>query len=101
MYKLPGTQRIVFSFDKEITGAETIALMIEDEEGNQEEWNLAKESGTLYLFEKEYAQGVSAGIYKATNLLIKSVQKKRKLHLMISGSKLNLVWIPNMKGLKN
>ena len=32
----PGTQRIVFSFDKEITGAETIALMIEDEEGNQE-----------------------------------------------------------------
>ena len=45
--------------------------MIEDEEGNQEEWNLAKQSGTLYLFEKEYAQGVSAGIYKATNLLIK------------------------------
>ena len=67
----PGTQRIVFSFDKEITGAETIALMIEDEEGNQEEWNLAKQSGTLYLFEKEYAQGVSAGIYKATNLLIR------------------------------
>ena len=46
----PGTQRIVFSFDKEITGAETIALMIEDEEGNQEEWNLTKQSGTLYLF---------------------------------------------------
>lgn len=77
----PGTQRIVFSFDKEITGAETIALMIEDEEGNQEEWNLAKQSGTLYLFEKEYAQGVSAGIYKATNLLIKSSAEEKKIAL--------------------
>ena len=47
MYKLPVHKRIVFSFDKEITGAETIALMIEDEEGNQEEWNLAKQSGNI------------------------------------------------------
>ena len=62
----PDTQRIVFSFDKEITGAETVALTIEDEEGNQEEWNLVKQSGSLYLFEKEYVQGASAGIYKAS-----------------------------------
>lgn len=77
----PDTQRIVFSFDKEITGAETVALTIEDEEDNQEEWNLVKQSGSLYLFEKEYVQGASAGIYKVINLLIKNSAEEKKIVL--------------------
>ena len=68
----PNIQRIVFSFDQEITGAEKVALIVENEKGNQEEWQLTKQSGSLYLFEKEYEQGTLGGVYKVVKLVLKN-----------------------------
>lgn len=64
----PGTQRIVFSFDREITESESVTLTVEDETGIQEEWGLAQRTDHLYLFEKEYTGDSYAGTYHAVSL---------------------------------
>ena len=64
----PGTQRIVFSFDREITESESVTLTVEDETGIQEEWRLARQTDHLYLFEKEYTGDSYTGTYHAVSL---------------------------------
>ena len=64
----PGTQRIVFSFDREITESESVTLTVEDETGIQEEWGLAQRTDHLYLFEKEYTGDSYTGTYHAVSL---------------------------------
>ena len=64
----PGTQRIVFAFGQEITGTDSITLTVEDNAGNTEEWGLSKQSGSLYLFEKEYTGDAYTGTYQAVSL---------------------------------
>ena len=64
----PGTQRIVFSFNQEITGVDAITLTVADESGNREEWALSRQRGNLYLFEKEYTGDAYTGTYHAVNL---------------------------------
>ena len=75
--KTPDTQRIVFSFDREITGADTVTLLVADESGNQEEWDLSKQAGGLYLFEKDYTGEAFSGLYKAVSIrLSNQVEEK-------------------------
>ena len=64
----PGTQRIVFSFDREITESESVTLTVEDEAGIREEWGLARHTDHLYLFEKEYTGDSYTGTYHAVSL---------------------------------
>lgn len=64
----PDTQRIVVAFDEEISGADEIALTVEDESGSQTEWPLAKEKDGLYLFEKEFTGEAYTGTYQAVSL---------------------------------
>ena len=66
----PAVQRIVFYFDKEITGAERITLTVADSAGGQEDWELSKQEGNLYLFEKEYTGEAYTDTYKAVSLKI-------------------------------
>ena len=63
----PETQRIVFSFESAIP-AEAVALVVEDEAGNQEEWQLARQADNLYLFEKEFSGDAYTGTYHAVSL---------------------------------
>ena len=64
----PGTQRIVFSFDREITEAGAVTLTVENETGVQEEWGLTRQTDHLYLFEKEYTGDSYTGTYHAVSL---------------------------------
>ena len=64
----PGTQRIVFSFDREITEAGAVTLTVENETGVQEEWGLTHQTDHLYLFEKEYTGNSYTGTYHAVSL---------------------------------
>ena len=64
----PDTERVVLAFDREITGADEISIVVEDSMGNQESWNLSKQAGSLYLFEKNYIGIESTGTYKVTSL---------------------------------
>ncbi|MDM8235014.1 N-acetylmuramoyl-L-alanine amidase [[Ruminococcus] torques] len=79
--KTPDTQRIVFSFDREITGADTVTLLVADESGNQEEWDLSKQAGGLYLFEKDYTGEAFSGLYKAVSLSL-SNQNEEKIIIL-------------------
>ena len=64
----PGTQRIVFYFNKEIKDAKEITLTVADSVGNEEEWQLAESKSNLYLFEKEYTEDSYADTYHAVSL---------------------------------
>lgn len=64
----PDTQRIVFAFDQVISGADTVTLTVEDEAGNQEEWNLSRQTDNLYLFEKKYTGDAYTGTYHVVSL---------------------------------
>ena len=64
----PGTQRIVFAFNEEIQGVEEISLSVADEDGNQEEWMLSRQSGSLYLFEKSYSGDAYTGTYNVVSV---------------------------------
>lgn len=64
----PDTQRIVFMFDKQITGADAITLTVEDSAGNAEEWELSRQEDNLYLFEKEYSGDAYSDTYRAVSL---------------------------------
>ena len=64
----PDTQRIVFAFDQVISGADTVTLTVEDEAGNQEEWDLSRQTDNLYLFEKEYTGDAYTGTYHVVSL---------------------------------
>ncbi len=77
----PDTQRIVAAFDQEVSGAETIALLVADEDGNEEEWPLAKQAGSLYLFEKEYAETDSTGTYHAVSIILRNQSGDKTLVL--------------------
>ena len=79
--KTPDTQRIVFSFDREITGADMVTLLVADESGNQEEWDLSKQVGGLYLFEKDYTGEAFSGLYKAVSLSL-SNQNEEKIIIL-------------------
>ena len=79
--KTPDTQRIVFSFDREITGADMVTLLVADESGNQEEWDLSKQAGGLYLFEKDYTGEAFSGLYKAVSLSL-SNQNEEKIIIL-------------------
>ena len=63
----PETQRIVFSFESAVP-AEAVALVVEDEAGNQEEWQVARQADNLYLFEKEFSGDAYTGTYHAVSL---------------------------------
>lgn len=75
----PGTQRIVFFFDREITGADQITLQVSDSEGNLESWELTEQSETLYLFEKEFTDSEDTDTYKAVSLKIRGNNNKEKV----------------------
>lgn len=77
----PAVQRIVFYFDKKITGAEKISLTVADSAGSQEDWELSKQEGNLYLFEKEYTSEVYTDTYKAVSLKIQGKDSKIVLDL--------------------
>lgn len=77
----PSTQRIVLFFDKEIVGAETIALTVSDMAGNQEEWPLSKQEGNLYLFEKNYIDETYTNTYKAVCLKLQGKDSEKILDL--------------------
>ena len=64
----PGTQRIVFSFEQQIIGADAVTLTVENEAGSREEWELSQQTDHLYLFEKEYTGDAYTGIYHAVSL---------------------------------
>lgn len=72
----PATQRIVFSFDDVITGAERVTLTVEDEAGNREEWNVARQAEGLYLFEKYYSGDAYTGTYHVESLNLYGSEKK-------------------------
>ena len=72
----PGTQRIVFSFNQEITGTDEITLTVSDESGNTEEWALSRQEGNLYLFEKEYTGDAYTGTYHAVSLNLYGDEEK-------------------------
>ena len=64
----PGTQRIVFAFDQVLSKADKITLTVKDDAGNQEEWDLSRQTDHLYLFEKEYTGDAYSGTYQAVSL---------------------------------
>ena len=64
----PGTQRIVFSFEQQIMGADVVTLTVENEMGSREEWELSQQTDHLYLFEKEYSGDAYTGTYRAVRL---------------------------------
>ena len=64
----PGTQRIVFSFEQQITGTHVVTLTVENEAGSREEWELSQQTDHLYLFEKEYSGDAYTGTYRAVSL---------------------------------
>ena len=72
----PGTQRIVFSFGQQITGVDTISLTVEDEAGNQEDWELSEQTENLYLFEKAYTGDAYSGTYHAVSLNLSGEDEK-------------------------
>ena len=77
----PAVQRIVFYFDEEITGAERISLTVADSAGSQEDWELSKQEGNLYLFEKEYTGEAYTDTYKAVSLKIQGKDSEIVLDL--------------------
>ena len=77
----PAVQRIVFYFDKKITGAEKISLTVADSAGSQEDWELSKQEGNLYLFEKEYTGEAYTDTYKAVSLKIQGKDSEIVLDL--------------------
>lgn len=64
----PGTQRIVFAFDQALSKTDKITLTVKDDAGNQEEWDLSRQTDYLYLFEKEYTGDAYSGTYQAVSL---------------------------------
>lgn len=82
----PGTQRIVFFFDSPLTGAENLVLNVTDSGGNLDKWELSKQEGSLYLFEKEYPDSTLSDTYKAASLIIEGKDGENILDL----SKLNV-----------
>ena len=64
----PGTQRIVFAFDQALSKTDKITLTVKDDTGNQEEWDLSRQTDYLYLFEKEYTGDAYSGTYQAVSL---------------------------------
>ena len=69
-YSVPEVTRQCVDSIRELQGNKKKKIVIVDN---------ASPDGSGILLEKEYAQGVSAGIYKATNLLIK---RKRKVSIL-------------------
>lgn len=82
----PGTQRIVFFFDSALTGAENLVLNVTDSGGNLDKWELSKQEGSLYLFEKEYSDSTLSDTYKAASLIIEGKDGENILDL----SKMNV-----------
>ncbi len=77
----PGTQRIVFAFDTEISGAEKITLTVSDENGNKEEWPLINQVEALYLFEKDFTGEAYTGTYHVDSLNLLSEDSEEHLEL--------------------
>ena len=77
----PDTQRIVFAFDQVISGADAITLTVKDDAGNQEEWDLSRQTDNLYLFEKEYTGDAYTGTYHATSLNLYAAETEKNIVL--------------------
>ena len=80
----PGTQRIVFYFENELL-ADTVTLSVADDAGNQEEWQLARQEGSLYLFEKEYSGEAYTGTYHVVSLNLYKGDTEEKIILEDEG----------------
>ena len=64
----PGTQRIVMSWAKdEVT---SMSLIVQKDDGTQEEWLNSKVEDQLYLFEKEFSDESQMGVYQAVALKV-------------------------------
>lgn len=77
----PNTQRILYAFDREITGADTITISVADSKGNVEDWNLTKQSGNLYLFEKYYSGEAYTDVYHVVSLNAKNSESEQILSM--------------------
>ena len=66
--KTPDTQRIVFGMSEQAAETDHAVLTVQDEDGNQEEWSLTRNTERLYLFEKEYTGEAYTGTYQAVSL---------------------------------
>lgn len=64
----PGTQRIVLAFDQAIGGVDRVTLTVKDDVGNQEDWDLSRQTDNLYLFEKGYTGDAYTGTYHVVSL---------------------------------
>ena len=60
----PGIQRIVFSFENAFENYEGISITVMNTEGVQEDWALSRNVDNLYLFEKEFDDETSTGVYE-------------------------------------
>lgn len=64
----PGTQRIVMSWAKD--EAASMSLIVQKDDGTQEEWANSKVEDQLYLFEKEFSDESQTGVYQAVALKV-------------------------------
>ena len=60
----PGIQRIVFSFENAFENYEGISITVMNTEGVQEDWALSRNVDNLYLFEKQFDDETSTGVYE-------------------------------------
>ena len=66
----PGTQRIVFSFENAFADYEGISITVMNSEGAQEDWAVSRNVDNLYLFEKEFDDETSTGVYRVVSFNI-------------------------------
>lgn len=66
----PGTERIAVSYGDGTEQVQSAILEVENQDGETEQWESTVNAANLYLFEKEYKDESTTGIYNVVGLLV-------------------------------
>lgn len=66
----PGTERIAVSYGDGTEQVQSAVLEVENQDGKTEQWESTVNVENLYLFEKEYKDESTTGIYNVIDLLV-------------------------------
>ena len=66
----PGTERIAVSYGDGTEQVQSAVLEVENQDGETEQWESTVNVENLYLFEKEYKDESTTGIYNVVDLLV-------------------------------
>ena len=78
--KTPGTQNIVVSWGDGTEGISDMTLLLQKEDGTQEEWKSVKNVGHLYLFSKKFSSNITTE-YEVTKVKLTQAGVTREYNL--------------------